>query len=384
LAGIGRSGRILPNPVTIFAFLTDVQADVAECFNFGVIKMINMINRRKFISASAFTSLAAVLGKKALAAPGQPTIKDQPVVISTWDTGIQANKAAWKVLEAKGRALDAVEQGVMVIESSQNCCVGLGANPDRDGFVTLDASIMDEFYNCGSVAFLERIKHPISVARRVMEKTPHVMLVGSGAQQFAVAEGFPLEEQKLSPDAQHAYEEWLKKSEYKPVINIENSKSHGPFAPQKLANGDWNHDTIGMVAMDANGNLSGSCTTSGMGFKMRGRVGDSPIIGAGLFVDNEVGAATSTGQGEDIIRISGSHTVVEMMRHGLSPEMACKKAIERIVKIKGNQSKDIQVAFIALNKKGEYGAYAIHKGFSFAVKNNHIEKLIVSKSWFTS
>jgi N4-(beta-N-acetylglucosaminyl)-L-asparaginase len=346
--------------------------------------MINMINRRKFISASAFTSLAAVLGKKALAAPGQPTIKDQPVVISTWDTGIQANKAAWKVLEAKGRALDAVEQGVMVIESSQNCCVGLGANPDRDGFVTLDASIMDEFYNCGSVAFLERIKHPISVARRVMEKTPHVMLVGSGAQQFAVAEGFPLEEQKLSPDAQHAYEEWLKKSEYKPVINIENSKSHGPFAPQKLANGDWNHDTIGMVAMDANGNLSGSCTTSGMGFKMRGRVGDSPIIGAGLFVDNEVGAATSTGQGEDIIRISGSHTVVEMMRHGLSPEMACKKAIERIVKIKGNQSKDIQVAFIALNKKGEYGAYAIHKGFSFAVKNNHIEKLIVSKSWFTS
>ncbi len=384
MAGIGRSGRILPNPVTIFAFLTDVQADVAECFNFGVIKMINMINRRKFISASAFTSLAAVLGKKALAAPGQPTIKDQPVVISTWDTGIQANKAAWKVLEAKGRALDAVEQGVMLIESSQNCCVGLGANPDRDGFVTLDASIMDEFYNCGSVAFLERIKHPISVARRVMEKTPHVMLVGSGAQQFAVAEGFPLEEQKLSPDAQHAYEEWLKKSEYKPVINIENSKSHGPFAPQKLANGDWNHDTIGMVAMDANGNLSGSCTTSGMGFKMRGRVGDSPIIGAGLFVDNEVGAATSTGQGEDIIRISGSHTVVEMMRHGLSPEMACKKAIERIVKIKGNQSKDIQVAFIALNKKGEYGAYAIHKGFSFAVKNNHIEKLIVSKSWFTS
>lgn len=384
MAGIGRSGRILPNPVTIFAFLTDVQADVAECFNFGVIKMINMINRRKFISASAFTSLAAVLGKKALAAPGQPTIKGQPVVISTWDTGIQANKAAWKVLEAKGRALDAVEQGVMLIESSQNCCVGLGANPDRDGFVTLDASIMDEFYNCGSVAFLERIKHPISVARRVMEKTPHVMLVGSGAQQFAVAEGFPLEEQKLSPDAQHAYEEWLKKSEYKPVINIENSKSHGPFAPQKLANGDWNHDTIGMVAMDANGNLSGSCTTSGMGFKMRGRVGDSPIIGAGLFVDNEVGAATSTGQGEDIIRISGSHTVVEMMRHGLSPEMACKKAIERIVKIKGNQSKDIQVAFIALNKKGEYGAYAIHKGFSFAVKNNHIEKLIVSKSWFTS
>jgi N4-(beta-N-acetylglucosaminyl)-L-asparaginase len=170
---------------------------------------------------------------------------------------------------------------VKLIEDSQNCCVGLGANPDRDGIVTLDASIMDEHFNCGGVAFLERIKHPISVARRVMEKTPHVFLVGSGAQQFAIAEGFPLEEQKLSDSAKKAYEDWLKKSEYKPIPNIEN-KQHGPFAPSQLENGEWNHDTIGMVAMDTNGNLSGSCTTSGMGFKMRGRVGDSPIIGAGM------------------------------------------------------------------------------------------------------
>lgn len=311
-------------------------------------------------------------------------VKGNPIVISTWDAGLEANKAAWKILIGGGRALDAVEEGVKVTEASQNCCVGLGANPDRDGFVTLDACIMDEFSNCGSVAFLERIKHPISVARRVMEKTPHVMLVGSGAQQFAVAEGFPLEEQKLSPDAQRAYEQWLKKSEYKPVINIENSKNdHGLFTPQYLETGEFNHDTIGMVAMDANGNLSGSCTTSGMGFKMRGRLGDSPIIGAGLFVDNEVGACTATGQGEDVIRISGSHTVVELMRQGLSPEKACKKAIERIIKIKKEKAKDIQVAFLAINKKGEVGTFAIQKGFSYAIKNGSMEKLIPAKSWFT-
>lgn len=296
-----------------------------------------------------------------------PAAVRKPIVISTWDAGINANEAAWNVLRKSGRALDAVEQGVMVTEAEQGCCVGLGANPDRDGIVTLDACIMDEHFNCGGVAALERIKHPISVARRVMEKTPHVLLVGQGAQQFAVAEGFPLEEQKLSEDAEKNYEEWLKKSEYKPIINIERSKGQNAFAPNKLSNGEWNHDTIGMVAMDAKGNLSGSCTTSGMGFKMRGRVGDSPIIGAGLYVDNEVGAAAATGQGEDVIRVSGSSLVVEYMRQGFSPEAACKKVVERIIKIKGEKAKDIQVAFIALNKKGEYGSYCIQKGFNFAV-----------------
>jgi N4-(beta-N-acetylglucosaminyl)-L-asparaginase len=166
------------------------------------------------------------------------------------------------------------------------------------------------------------------------------------------------------------------------VINIENSKSHGPFAPDYNGVNEFNHDTIGMVAMDANGNLSGSCTTSGMGFKMRGRVGDSPIIGAGLFVDNEIGACVGTGQGEDVIRISGSHTVVELMRHGLLPEDACKKAIERIIKIKKEKAKDIQVAFVALNKKGQVGSFAIQKGFKYAVHNNNTEKLIPAKSWF--
>jgi N4-(beta-N-acetylglucosaminyl)-L-asparaginase len=344
-----------------------------------------MINRRKFIHASTFTSFAALLTRKMVGEPVNEAIIGKPVVISTWDAGLAANKAAWEVLSKKGRAIDAVEKGVMVTEDSRNCCVGLGANPDRDGYVTLDACIMDDKFNCGSVAFLERIKHPISVARRVMEKTPHVMLVGSGAQQFAVAEGFPLEEQKLSPDAQKAYDNWLKKSEYKPpAINIENKQGHGPFAPAKLDNGEWNHDTIGMVAMDSSGNLSGSCTTSGAGFKMRGRIGDSPIIGAGLYVDNAVGACTATGQGEDVIRVAGSHAVVELMRQGLSPEAACKKVIGRIVKIKGDKVKEIQVAFLALNKKGQAGSFAIHPGFEYAIRTNEMEKMVRSKSWFTS
>lgn len=339
-----------------------------------------MINRRKFIQASAFTGFASLLTRNAWATGEIAIVKGKPVVISTWSAGINANKAAWEVLGKGGRALDAVEKGVMQTETEQNCCVGLGANPDRDGFVTLDACIMDEHFNCGSVAFLERIKHPISVARRVMEKTPHVMLVGSGAQQFAVQEGFPLEEQKLSENAKKNYENWLKNSEYKsPLINIENKKDHGPFAPARLDNGEWNHDTIGMVAMDTNGNLSGSCTTSGAGFKMRGRLGDSPIIGAGLYVDNEVGACTATGQGEDVIRVAGSHSVVELMRNGLSPEAACKKIVERIIKIKGAKTKDIQVAFLAVNKKGVVGAYSIHEGFEYAIKTMDTEKLVKAK-----
>jgi N4-(beta-N-acetylglucosaminyl)-L-asparaginase len=337
-----------------------------------------MLNRRNFLQ---FTSLGAagVLTSRLFATERKGF---RPIVISTWNEGINANKAAWNILRNKGRALDAVEAGVMVTEASQNCCVGLGANPDRDGIVTLDACIMDEHGNCGSVGALERIKHPISVARRVMEKTPHVMLVGEGAQKFAIAEGFLLEPQKLSADAERAYKEWLKKSEYKPVINIEN-KGHGPFAPTKLENGDWNHDTIGMVALDAMGNLGGSCTTSGMGFKMRGRLGDSPIIGAGLYVDNEVGAATATGLGEEVIKICGTHLVVELMRQGYKPETACRKAVERIANRNKEKAKNVQVGFIAINKKGEYGGFCLQKGFNYAVcYGDETNFMVDAKHWF--
>ena len=324
------------------------------------------MQRRKFLHISSFGlgALSFSSGKNNNNLSGSK----QPIVISTWDAGIRANKTAWNVLQNNGTALDAVERGVMVTENEMGCCVGLNANPDRDGFVTLDASIMDHESNCGSVACLERIKHPISVARKVMEKTPHVLLVGEGAQKFALDEGFKLEEQQLSNDAKKAYKEWLIKSEYKPAIINRENKGHGPFAPTHLSNGAYNHDTIGMLALDKHGNLSGSCTTSGQGFKMRGRVGDSPLIGAGLFVDNEIGAAVSTGQGEDVIRIAGCHLVVEFMRQGLSPENACKKAIERLMDKKGkDKCREIQVAFIALNKKGEYGAYALQKNFNYAV-----------------
>jgi N4-(beta-N-acetylglucosaminyl)-L-asparaginase len=340
-----------------------------------------MATRRKFLTSSA-AGLALLSTQPSAALPPQPALnaRGKALVISTWDEGLAANQGAWKILSQNGHALDAVEAGVMVTESSQNCCVGLGGNPDRDGIVTLDACIMDHQFNCGSVAALERIKHPISVARRVMEKTPHVMLVGEGAQQFAVAQGFPLEPNQLSPDAEKAYREWLKTSTYKPVINIENTgnKKVGPVG------GPQNHDTIAMLAMDAQGNLSGSCTTSGMGFKMRGRLGDSPIIGAGLFVDNEVGAAAATGQGEDVIRMAGAHTVVELMRQGMSPKAACKAAVERVAKIKGKQARDIQVCFIAVNNQGVHGAFALQKGFSYAVCNAADQRQLIKSEFLLS
>jgi N4-(beta-N-acetylglucosaminyl)-L-asparaginase len=338
------------------------------------------MDRRKFINLGGLGVTSFTLSSFV----PQQNIKG-PLVVSTWDAGIAANAGAWTILGSGGKALDAVEKGVMVTEDEMNCCVGLGANPDRDGFVTLDASIMDHEFNCGSVAFLERIKHPISVARRVMEKTPHVMLVGEGAQQFALEQGFKLESGELSKDAKNAYKNWLKNSEYKPVINIERKNAisqldPNKMAPHKLATGEWNHDTIGMIALDSFGNLSGSCTTSGAGFKMRGRIGDSPVIGAGLYVDNEVGAVVATGQGEDVIRVAGSSAVVEQMRQGKSPTEACKIIVERINRIKKEKAKDIQICFIAINKKGEFGAYSLHKGFNYAVHNKEGNKLYESTS----
>ena len=334
------------------------------------------MNRRKFLHLSALTA-PLLTAKRSLAGGLEGTTK--PIVISTWDSGMAVNAEAWKILSTRGTALDAVEAGAMHIEDKIDCCVGLGGYPDRDGIVTLDSCIMDHKANVGAVAGLERIKHPVSVARKVMERTPHVILVGAGAQQFALENGFKLESTELSEDAKKAYAEWLKKSEYKPVINIENKKQNGPFAPNFFDDGTANHDTMGLVALDAMGNLSGAVTTSGMAFKLHGRVGDSPIIGAGLFVDNEVGAATSSGTGEEVIRICGTHLVVEFMRQGNSPEMACKKAVQRIINRDKVKAKTLQVGFLAMNKKGQYGAYAIQKGFVFSVKSNNENKIHQAK-----
>ncbi len=309
-----------------------------------------MLSRRKFIRQTTVGTAALAIPFDGYSFSGK-TVTGKPLVLSTWNFGLKANEEAWKILNAGGRALDAVEAGVKIPEGDPKVTsVGLGGLPDRDGCVTLDSCIMDENGNAGSVCFLEHIVHPVSVARLVMEKTPHVMIVGEGALKFALDNGFK-KENLLTPESEAAWKEWLKTSQYKPIINFEN------------------HDTIGMIAMDTNGNLSGACTTSGLAYKMHGRVGDSPIIGAGLFVDNEIGAATATGNGEYMIKTAGSAMVVEMMRQGKSPMEACKEVVNRVAKKYADKVKDIQVAFIAINKSGEYGGYGLHKGFNYAHYN---------------
>ncbi|MEK0266124.1 N(4)-(beta-N-acetylglucosaminyl)-L-asparaginase [Stenotrophomonas rhizophila] len=311
-----------------------------------------MNDRRRFLQASALAAGALAL----------PTLQARSAsgarVVSTWDFGVGANQVAWKTLSAGGSALDAVEAGARWAESDLcNPTVGRCGNPDRDGVLSLDASIMDGDGRCGSVAALSDIAHPVSVARQVMEKTPHVMLVGEGAQQFAVQQGF--ERRKLlTPEAEKAWREWLKTAQYTPEINAERRSRPGDSS---------NHDTLGMLAIDAQGHLAGACTTSGMAWKMHGRVGDSPIIGAGLYVDNEVGAATASGVGEEMIRNAASFLVVELMRQGRSPADACREAIARVVRKRPEASKTLQVCFLALNKHGEVGAYALHRGFVYAV-----------------
>ena len=284
----------------------------------------------------------------------------KPIVISTWNHGVQSNEVSWKLLKEGKSALDAVEAGVHLVESDpEGTSVGLGGAPDRDGHVTLDACVMNHKNQCGAVAGLENIEHPVSVARKVMETTPHVMLVGDGAYQFARQNNFPHRD-LLTEKSNERWQKWLKTEQYQPVVNSEN------------------HDTIGSIALDNDGNLSGACTTSGMAYKMRGRVGDSPIIGAGLFVDNEAGAAVATGMGEAIIRVAGSAIVVEMMRNGMSPMDACKAAVERIIS-KHESMENLQVGFLALNRNGEYGAYSVFKGFNYAVRSEQQNELIDSE-----
>ena len=294
------------------------------------------------ISASLVNSCAESTEEKKTAAA---IVAKKPIVIATWDVPNSTAKA-WEVLEKGGNALDAVEQGVRMEEADvSNQTVGKGGRPDRDGNVTLDACIMDHKGNCGSVVYLQNIVHPVSVARKVMEETPHVMLAGQGAQQFAVEMGFQ-KENLLTEKSRQEWETWKETAHYKPIINIEN------------------HDTIGMLAIDQEGNLSGACTTSGMAYKLAGRVGDSPIIGAGLFVDNEVGAATATGVGEEVVRTVGSFLIVELMRQGKSPQEACEEGVKRIIE-KNKGKLDFQIGFIAINKMGQVGAYCIQPGFTY-------------------
>ena len=318
-----------------------------------------MINRRKFINTSLAATAGVTIASKLNASQEKGSL---PVAISTWNHGVPANEEAIKLLLDGRSALDAVEAGVRVPEADPNVMtVGYGSYPDRDGNITLDACIMDDKGNAGSVSFLQHIKHPISVARKVMENTPHVMLSGAGALKFALDEGFKKEE-LMTEKSTAAWEKWLVKSEYKPVVNIEN------------------HDTISMLAVDKQGNLSGACTTSGMAFKMHGRVGDSPIIGAGLYCDNEVGGAAATGHGEYVMKTLGSFLVVELMRNGYSPMEACMEAVNRTVK-KHSDLSQVQIGYIAVNKAGETAAYSLHKGFNYALSTEKGTSLIDSKSY---
>jgi isoaspartyl peptidase/L-asparaginase-like protein (Ntn-hydrolase superfamily) len=320
------------------------------------------MDRRKFLLRGSLVSAGLMIDPRIGIPQNKPADSPGeilPVIISTWDFGFQANAIAWKNLAAGGRSVDAVEQGIRHIESdSDNSSVGIGGLPDRDGKVTLDACIMDENGNAGSVTFLQHISHPISVARLVMERTPHVMLSGDGALQFALENGF-VKENLLTEKARDAWEKWKVESKCQPVINIEN------------------HDTVGLLVMDQEGRIAGGCSTSGLAYKIHGRVGDSPIIGAGLFVDNEIGAAVATGLGELVMRTLSSFLVVELMRQGTSPAEACKEAIERIVK-KNPGQKDCQVGLLALNRNGETGAYSLQAGFSYALRNNHTNEVFTS------
>lgn len=327
-----------------------------------------MITRRKFIAQGVLAGAAV-----AVSSPGYGLLAKQervnfPIVISTWRHGVPANEAAWEVLKQGGYALDAVEAGVRVAEADPLVItVGKGGIPDASGKVTLDACIMDEKGRAGSVCYLKHIVHPISVARMIMEKTPHVMLCGKGALDFALKNGFN-KAKLLTRERKKAWKEWKKHNRvFKNHINTINTN-------KEL------HDTISMLAIDKNGRLSGACTTSGLGYKLPGRVGDSPIIGAGLFVDGEVGAAAATGTGELVMKTLGSFLVVELMKSGLSPRQACREAVLRIVK-KIPEYENHQVGYIALNSKGEYGAFSLQPGFEYAVKNSHIDELTEAEAW---
>ena len=312
------------------------------------------MKRRKFLKNSSTITAGLISSpiwascqdtkKIELEIEGNP-IGIKPIAICTWNFE-NATAKAWEVLRDGGSSLDAVEQGVMIEEADvNNQTVGKGGRPDRNGNVTLDACIMDKDGNCGAVLYLQNIAHPVAVARKIMEDTPHVMLAGKGAEQFAYEKGFE-KINLLTEKSKQEWLEWKKTSEYKPIINIEN------------------HDTIGMLAIDKNGDISGACTTSGMAYKYAGRVGDSPIIGAGLFVDNEIGGATATGVGEEVVRTVGSFLIVELMRQGKSPQEACEEGVKRIIS-KNKDNNDFQIGFIAMNKKGETGSYCIQPGFTY-------------------
>tara|TARA_Y100000590_G_scaffold468691_1_gene652604 strand:- start:11855 stop:12802 length:948 start_codon:yes stop_codon:yes gene_type:complete len=308
------------------------------------------MERRDFIKTGAFgfTIPGSLMNADKLKA------NINPIIISTWNFGLPANDIAMEVLLKGGNAMDAAEAGARHAEAdSKNSSVGFGGLPDENGHVTLDACVMDSRGNAGSVAFLQNIQHPVSVARKVMEETKHVMLVGEGARQFAISKGFK-ETNLLTEKSKKEWKAW--------------QKERRTMTPHET------HDTLSVLAQDAKGNLAGACTTSGWAYKMHGRVGDSPIIGAGLYVDNEIGSSAATGLGEEVIKTTGSFLVVELMRQGYSPIDACKEALDRIIK-SHNGKPDFQIGYIALRKDGKVGVACLKWEFEYAIARGEENKL---------
>lgn len=324
------------------------------------------MQRRKFIKRSLQGGIALSLGATIIACTESSkketvmTGTHSPISICTWGF-TKANEVAGIALKNGDNALDAAIKGVAVEEENlKNTTVGKGGAPDREGNVTLDACVMSSNGDAGSVVCVENITNVAALARIVMEETPHVMLAGDGAEQLAYKHGFQ-KENLLTENSEKAYREWLKTSEYNPIINIEN------------------HDTIGMLCMDHNGDIAGACTTSGLSYKMKGRVGDSPIIGSGLFIDNDIGGAAATGMGEEIMKTVGSFLIVELMRQGKTPQQACEEAVLRVI-AKNPNHKNFQVAYIAMDKKGNTGSYCIHPGFAMMEYKNGANNRLQSKS----
>jgi len=328
--------------------------------------MSNTIKRRSLLKLfPAVVVFPSVLASNSMlygCAPQKSSINDS-VFVSTWNNE-NANNEASKSAKSGKNVIDSIVDGISYVESDiKDMSVGKGGRPDRDGDVTLDSCIMDHDGEAGGVCFMQSIEHPIQVAKEVMYNTPHVLLAGVGATRFAISKGHKKTD-LLTDESIAEYKEWLKEMKYKPVPNIEQ------------------HDTIGMLGVHG-GKLGGGCSTSGLAYKLKGRVGDSPIIGAGLFVDGEVGGCTATGMGEIMMKNLSSFLVVEFMRVGDSPQLACEKAIKRITdKMKGNKE-DQQVGLLAIDAEGNTGGYSVLPGFTYAKTVNGKTTIVECKSYFS-
>jgi N4-(beta-N-acetylglucosaminyl)-L-asparaginase len=298
----------------------------------------------------------------------------EPIILSTWSFGKIANTAGWPYLAMpNGSSLDAVEQACRAVESDlEVTSVGRGGCPDRSGEVSLDASIMQSAARCGSVCYVRRFEHPISIARVIMESPRLVLLAGDGADRFAKRQGMtPVD--LLTERARERWEQWAAEhpelqarddAVYAPPSNQEERYAEGEDLPHNRY-----HDTVGVLAIDASGKLSGACSTSGLPFKVPGRVGDSPIIGHGLYVDPKRGAAVATGVGELVMGVCGSFLAVELMGRGASPSEAARGAIERVIESYELCDED-QVAIIALHPSGQWGAASLRPGYNTAVRTS--------------